>query len=106
MVGARWVPRGAGGRLFIADGLFDISYGPEDVVLLDGNIAHGITCLCDLPGGGKRSRQELERFSAIVFSSFKREGGKCGIMGGIRACGRRATAMLSIGKEWPNVVIL
>ena len=65
--------RGVGGRLFLADGLFDISYGPEDVVLLDGNIFHGITGLRDLPGGGTCKRPELERFSVILFSSFKRE---------------------------------
>ena len=68
-------PRGAGGRLFLADGLFDISYGPRDVVLLDGNIMHGITGLRDRPGGGQRARSELERFSVIAFSTYKREGG-------------------------------
>ena len=57
----------------MADGLFDLSYGPTDVVLLDGNIFHGITGLRDLPGEGQTSRRELERFSAILFSSFKRE---------------------------------
>ena len=47
------MPCGAvGGRLFLADGLVDISYGPTDVVLLDGNIPHGITNLRDLPGQG------------------------------------------------------
>ena len=60
------------------DGLFDISYGPADVVLLDGNILHGITGLRDHPGKGTASRPELERFSAILFSSFKREGGMWG----------------------------
>ena len=76
LVQGEWQSRGTGGRLFIADGLFDISYGPEDVVILDGNILHGITGLRDLPGQGQRSRNELERFSAILFSSFKREGMK------------------------------
>ena len=68
-----WQPRGAGGRLFIADGLFDISYGPTDIVLLDGNIPHGITNLRDFKGKGTCARAQLERFSAILFSSFKRE---------------------------------
>ena len=45
-----------GGRLVIVDGLFDISYGPKDVVLIDGNILHGITGLRDLPGQGKKPR--------------------------------------------------
>ena len=39
---------GAGGRLFLADGLFDISYGPNDIVLLDGNIPPGVTGLGDI----------------------------------------------------------
>ena len=74
----QWHPRGVGGRLFVADGLFDISYGPTDVVLLDGNVLHGITSLRDHKGGGQQSRCELERFSVIVFSSFKREKGMWG----------------------------
>ena len=64
-----------GGRLFLADGLVDISYGPTDVVLLDGNIPHGITNLRDLPGQGTTTRPELRRFSVILFSEFKREKG-------------------------------
>ena len=72
-VDGEWCSQGVGGRLFLVDGLFDISYGPADVVLLDGNILHGITGLRDHPGGGTASRPELERFSAILFSSFKRE---------------------------------
>ena len=73
LVDGEWCPCGVGGRLFLADGLFDISYGPKDVVLLDGNIVHGITGLRDHPGKGMTSRRELERFSAILFSDFKRE---------------------------------
>ena len=73
LVDGEWCPCGVGGRLFLADGLFDISYGPKDVVLLDGNIVHGITGLRDHPGKGMTSRRELERFSAIMFSDFKRE---------------------------------
>ena len=66
----------SGGRLFIADGLFDLSYGPCDVVLIDGNIPHGITSLSPLPGlGSKRGRAPLERFSMIFFSKFKRRKG-------------------------------
>ena len=68
-----WVPCAHGGRLFLADGLFDISYGPLDAVVLDGNIPHGITTLRDFPGQGGVSRPELERFSVIVFSTFARE---------------------------------
>ena len=68
-----WVPCAQGGRLFLADGLFGISYGPLDAVMLDGNIPHGITHLRDLPGQGGTSRPELERFSVIVFSTFARQ---------------------------------
>ena len=69
-------PTGAGGRLFLADGLVDISYGPRDVVIFDGNIPHGITNLRDLPGAGQASRAELTRFSAIMFADFARERGQ------------------------------
>ena len=68
-------PCGAGGRLFVTDGLWDLSYGPEDFVLLDGNLLHGVTGLRDCPGGGQSKRPELERFSAIAFSTFKRQEG-------------------------------
>ena len=68
-----WVPCAQGGRLFLADGLFGISYGPLDAVMLDGNIPHDITHLRDLPGQGGTSRPELERFSVIVFSTFARQ---------------------------------
>ena len=32
------VPHRLEARLFLADGLFNLSYGPRDVVLLDGNL--------------------------------------------------------------------
>ena len=73
-VGGEWCPQGVGGRLFLVDGLFDISYGPHDVVLLDGNIPHGITNLSDLPGEGHLSHVEHERFSGILFPDFQRRG--------------------------------
>ena len=40
------------------------------MVLLDGNVPHGITRLSAPKGTG--SRAELERFSLIMFSTFKR----------------------------------
>ena len=52
-----------------------IKYGPTDIVLLDGNIPHGITNLRDLPGQGTTTRPELRRFAVILFSDFKREKG-------------------------------
>jgi hypothetical protein len=78
LVNGVWQRCAAGGRLFVADGLFDISYGPTDVVLLDGNIPHGITNLRELPSGGSAggaARKELERFSVIVVSDFQRNEG-------------------------------
>ena len=73
-----WSPGGVGGRVYLADGLVDLSYGPRDVVLLDGNFAHGITSLRALPGqGGQKRAPELERFSLILFSRmFKSMGPK------------------------------
>ena len=68
-----------GGRLFSADGLWDHQYSPQDVVLLDGNYAHGVTTLKCLPGQGDvKGRTELERFSVIVFNKFMREKMKSG----------------------------
>jgi hypothetical protein len=65
----------SGGKLYIADRLWDASYGPCDAVLMDGNCLHGITTLCDLPTKGPQpSRPELQRFSLILFSDlFRRE---------------------------------
>lgn len=66
-----WRPKARGGRLFLADGLFDLSYGPRDAIILNGNLAHGVTTLRDLPGaGGVKGATEIERFSCIVFSDF------------------------------------
>jgi hypothetical protein len=73
LVDGVWQCRAVGGRLFLADGLVDISYGPTDIVLLDGNIPHGITNLRDFKGKGTCARAQLERFSAILFSGFKRD---------------------------------
>ena len=74
--GQGWVATGAGGRLFLADGLFDLSYGPEDLVILNGNCAHGVERLCALRHPGvhhPKGTTELQRFSAIMFSTFARE---------------------------------
>ena len=40
---------------------------------MDGNVAHGVTNLRDLPNGHVKGRRELERFSMIVFARFHRE---------------------------------
>ena len=48
-VGGTWERAQKGGRLFLLDGLFDLEYGPCDVLLMDGRFAHGVTTLRDLP---------------------------------------------------------
>ena len=64
-----------GGRLFLADGLWDISYGPHDAVIIDGRFAHGVTHLREMSScvDTPRGRPERERFSLILFNTFKRE---------------------------------
>ena len=71
-----------GGRLYLADGLWEAAYGPLDAVLIDGNLTHGVSTLCDLPviGPVQRgrshpapSRPELQRFSLILFNAWLRK---------------------------------
>ena len=69
-----WHRRGVGGRVILAAGLFELSYGPTEVVLLGGNYLHGITSLRDHKGGGQASRRELERFSLILQEREGHEG--------------------------------
>ena len=78
--GEKWVRRAFGGRLFSADGLWSLEYGPSDIILLDGNFAHGITALKSLPGAGHvKGRKQMERFSIIMFNKFQREAMKDGL---------------------------
>ena len=81
-VEGQFVRIGRGGRLILADGLFDLEYGPTDAVLMDGNYLHGVTALRDLPGtsaeglrDGSAARPELQRFSIIRLSTFGKEKG-------------------------------
>ena len=67
-----WKRKQKGGRCFLLDGLFDLEYGPCDVLLLDGRFAHGVTTLRELPRS-HGARAELERFSLILFSRWQRE---------------------------------
>ena len=69
LAGGEWRPTGEGGQLYLADGMFDVSYGPCGGTLLDGNLLHGVTNLRDFSGTGQTSRPELERFSLIIFSN-------------------------------------
>jgi len=68
----RWRPSARGGRLVLVDGLVDLSYGPRDVVILNGNYMHAVTELRDLPGPRHQGQPELTRFSIIIFNGFKK----------------------------------
>ena len=76
-MGSGWERAARGGKLVLVDGMFDLEYGPRDVVLIDGNYLHGITSLQGLPGDGqvskRRGRLQLNRFSLIIFSIWQRE---------------------------------
>ena len=74
-----WVRTALGGRLFLADGLWGLEYGPHDIVLLDGNFAHGVTTLRTLSRAGQHiGRPQMERYSIILFNRFQREKLKAG----------------------------
>ena len=81
MLAHAWRQECGGGRFFLADGLFDLSYGPRDVIILDGRFAHGVTTLRELPGVCRGismvSRPELWRFSYILFSRWLRQHMVC-----------------------------
>lgn len=63
-----------GGRLFSAEGWFDLSYTPLDVTIMNGNNPHGVTTLRALSGeGSTKGRPEMKRNSIIIFSKFLRE---------------------------------
>ena len=67
--GGNWQARAHGGHLVLLDGLFDLAYGPHDLVLLDGNFLHTVTRLRALPGARP---PRLERRSVIMFNTWKR----------------------------------
>jgi len=67
--GGNWQARAHGGHLVLLDGLFDLAYGPHDLVLLDGNFLHTVTRLRALPGARP---PRLERRSFIMFNTWKR----------------------------------
>ena len=68
-----WVAHAGGGFLFLADGLWRLDYGPCDVVLIDGNYAHGVTTLRALGQSGREiGRAPLHRHSLIMFNKFQR----------------------------------
>jgi len=74
-VSGGWHAAAAGGSFLLVDGMFNLSYGPRDVLLVNGNYLHGVTGLRDVPGAGQVSRPELQRFSSILFNTWERAKG-------------------------------
>ena len=72
-VTGQWCATARGGRLILLDGLFDLSYGPRDAVLLDGSFLHAVTRLRGMPTPPSVSVPPLERRSFIIFNRFRRE---------------------------------
>ena len=71
--GGAWKRRAHGGKLMLVDGMFNLEYGPRDVVLLDGSFLHGVSRLQELGGTQHmESRPQLSRFSMIVFNRWNR----------------------------------
>ena len=50
-------------QAFLLEPMIEISYGPHDLALIDGNITHGVTNIV-----------HGERFSNIIFNTWKRDG--------------------------------
>lgn len=75
-----WISRIKGGKLYLINGLIMLDYSPRDVVLFDGNKAHGVTKLVRKQTGG-----DNWRFSVLLFSRWRREkrmmkpGNYCGM---------------------------
>lgn len=72
----KWEKRCKGGKLFMANGLFEMEYGPLDCVLFDGNEPHGVSSLRALPSEGQKragDKWPMERFSLIIFCRFNRK---------------------------------
>lgn len=59
-----WRKIGKGGHLFLADSMICLDYHPQDIVIFDGNMLHGVTEMT-----GKRL-QDLSRFSLVLFSRY------------------------------------
>ena len=77
-----WSLGGAGGRLYLADGLVDLSYGPHDVRPSRRQLCarHHLPQGPCGTGRGKKRPPELQRFSLILFSRM------CKAMGPKRIC--------------------
>ena len=57
----------------VLDGLIDLSYGPRDLVLLDGNYLHTMGRLRALPTRDGVKVLPLERRSFIIFNRWQRQ---------------------------------
>ena len=58
----------SGGNLYLADSMLSLDYHPQDLVMFDGNILHGVTDLCGT------ELQKLSRFSIVLFSRHDKDG--------------------------------
>ena len=66
-----WWDRKVGGTLYLIDGLLELKYSPRDIMIIDGNFAHGVTNVIN------SDRSYLtERFSVIMFCRWRREKAK------------------------------
>lgn len=57
-----------GGSLFFADGMFRLDYSPNDIILFDGNILHGVT---NLKAKGIKRKIKLNHTQGSVYSYFQ-----------------------------------
>ena len=67
LINDEWIDPRVGGTLFLMDGLLELPYSPRDIVMLDGNFAHGVTTVQD------HGKDISKRFSAILFCKWRRE---------------------------------
>ena len=73
----KWVEQCKGGRLFLLNGLIDISYSPLDGTFLDGCEPHGPTSLKPLKEeAAKKNRKPLKRFSVVMFCRYQKGNGE------------------------------
>jgi len=63
-----WSRKQKGGNLYLADSMICLDYHPQDVVLFDGNMLHGVTAI------GGEANNSLSRFSIVLFSRHRKDG--------------------------------
>ena len=69
----KWERACGGGRTFFADSVLSLEYGPRDLLIMNGNVPHGITNLKQINSKMPSKGNQLERFSLVLFSRFGRE---------------------------------